>query len=1444
MIQFFQNPDQHVFVVQAQNNLSNEDVNKLEWLFSEAKLTNLSSIEGNFVGPRREMITPWSTNAVEITQNMGISGILRIEEFRSLNIPSDDGELKTPISENNKNDTNSKSPSFGEVYDPMLERIYSGLNQEIFTINKQPEPILHIDDVAAYNDQEGLALSADEIEYLNQVSEKVGRKLTDSEVFGFSQVNSEHCRHKIFNGQYVIDGEEKELTLFKLIRKTSEENPNKLVSAYKDNVAFNAGPKIEQFAPATGDKPDFFVTKQIDSVISLKAETHNFPTTVEPFNGAATGTGGEIRDRLAGGKASLPIAGTAVYMTSYPRNLPPNASKVGDIGHPWEAAIQPRKWLYQTPEQILIKASNGASDFGNKFGQPLICGSLITFEHQENGKKFGYDKVIMMAGGVGFGTMRDALKGDVVAGEKVVVMGGDNYRIGMGGAAVSSVQTGSYDNAIELNAVQRANPEMQKRVANVIRTLSEAESNPIVSIHDHGAGGHLNCLSELVETTGGKIDISALPVGDPTLSAKEIVGNESQERMGMVIRENDIEAVRRIAERERSPFYVVGETTGDMRLTFLFPNPLKGEPKAGMQRAYPSLYSRLIELAVKHRYNPTQAGEFLWEQLKGKHLDNYKFRRQHIIGDCIADYVCLQNKLVVEVYGGYHSDPEVIEYDKLRTQLFEEYGFKVIRFTNEEVLGNIENVLNAIKTELAKQTPPLGGWGACPIDLPLDYLFGKPPRMVITDNTIEEHYAAPEISEDKLQSYIENVLQVESVACKDWLTNKVDRSVTGKIARQQCAGEIQLPLNDLGVVALDYRGTTGIATSIGHAPLVAMADPEAGSVMAIAEALTNIVWAPLAEGLDSVSLSANWMWPCKNPGEDARLYKAVEACSDFACSLGINIPTGKDSLSMTQVYSPPTPLKGDLTTQSSEENGKVVKVFSPGTVIISAGAEVSDVKKVVSPVLVNDEKTAVYYIDFSFDSHKLGGSVLAQTLNKIGDDVPTVKDAEYFKAAFDSIQEMIAGNLILAGHDISEGGMITALLEMCFGNTKGGLNVNLDYIAENSLVTMLFAENPGVLIQVKDRKAVEKILNDNGVGFARIATPIAERRLEINRKKDAYSFSINELRDLWFNSSYLLDRKQSGEVCAQSRFNNYKNQALEFAFNVSFKGKFSQFGISPDRKPSGVKAAIIREKGTNGEREMAYALYLAGFDVKDVHMTDLATGRETLEDVNMIVFCGGFSNSDVLGSAKGWAGGFLYNEKAKLVLDNFYKREDTLSLGICNGCQLMVELFAPQPPKEGKTEVPHAGMFGGAKMLHNDSHKFESGFVSLTISENNSVMLGSLSGSKLGVWVAHGEGKFYLPKAENEYNIIAKYAYTDYPANPNGSDYGTAGICSSDGRHLAMMPHPERAIFPWQCAHYPAERKSDDQITPWVEAFVNARVWVEKSSLTRSAELTSKPKGE
>lgn len=1237
MILFFKTQNEHVIATEINHQPNQQEIDELSWLYGDATLMAEQALQGFYVGPRREMITPWSTNAVEITQNMNLSGISRIEEF--FPVASADAD-----------------------HDPMLQRMYEGIDQNVFTVNHKPEPIKYVDNLEEYNEQEGLALSPEEIEYLHKIEKQNGRPLTDSEIFGFAQINSEHCRHKIFGGTFIIDGKEMESSLFAMIKKTTKENPGKILSAYKDNVAFAQGPVIEQFAPKDQSTADYFQVEDIESVISLKAETHNFPTTVEPFNGAATGTGGEIRDRMGGGVGSWPIAGTAVYMTSYPRLTDDEGKTIAE--RDWEDLLPVRQWLYQTPEQILIKASNGASDFGNKFGQPLITGSVLTFEHGGDGQRLGYDKVIMLAGGVGYGKKRDCLKGEPQKGNKVVVVGGDNYRIGLGGGSVSSVDTGRYSNGIELNAVQRANPEMQKRAYNLVRALVEEDNNPVVSIHDHGSAGHLNCLSELVEDCGGEIDMTRLPIGDKTLSAKEIIANESQERMGLLIDEKHLEHVQRIAERERAPLYVVGETTGDAHFSF-------------------------------------------------------------VQGD-----------------------------------------------------------------------------GKKPFDLDVAQMFGHSPKTVMQDETVVRHYEDVTYSQDKIDEYLQRVLQLEAVACKDWLTNKVDRSVTGKIARQQCQGEIQLPLSDCGVVALDYHGRKGIATALGHAPQAGLANPYAGSVLSVAEALTNIVWAPLADGMESLSLSANWMWPCRSQkGEDARLYQAVEALSDFCCALHINVPTGKDSLSLSQQY----------------PNGD--KIISPGTVIVSAGGEVSDVRKVVSPVMVNDKNSSLYHIDFSFDTQRLGGSAFAQSLGKVGDDVPTVANAEYFADCFEAVQELINRGWIMAGHDISAGGLITTLLEMTFANTHGGMHINLHDIADDDIVKLLFAENPGVVIQVSDehKQELRAFLEDAGIGYAKIGYPTPDSRTIVIKKDDyQHTFDIDALRDTWYKTSYLLDRKQSMNGMARERRDNYKHQPIVMKFNDDFTGTLAQYGISADRrKPSGIKAAIIREKGTNGEREMAYSLYLAGFDVKDVMMTDLISGRETLEDISMIVFCGGFSNSDVLGSAKGWAGAFLFNPKAKEALDKFYAREDTLSLGICNGCQLMVELNLINPEHEQR-----------AHLLHNVSHKFESAFLGLDIPQNNSVMFGSLSGDKLGIWVAHGEGRFSLPEGESAYNVVAKYSYAQYPGNPNGSDYNVAGICSADGRHLAMMPHLERAIFPWQQAYYPADRR-DDEVTPWIEAFVNARKWIE-----------------
>ena len=822
----------------------------------------------------------------------------------------------------------------------------------------------------------------------------------------------------------------------------------------------------------------------------------------------------------------------------------------------------------------------------------------------------------------------------------------------MGGAAVSSADTGAFGTGIELNAIQRSNPEMQKRAANAIRGLVESDNNPIVSIHDHGAGGHLNCLSELVEETGGLIDLDKLPVGDPTLSAKEIIGNESQERMGLVIGEKDMGILQRIADRERSPMYEVGEVTNDHRFTF--------ESKSTGQK---------------------------------------------------------------------------------------------------------------------------------PMDYALEDFFGSSPKTIMNDTTIPSSYSELNYTTSQIPNYINELLQLEAVGSKDWLTNKVDRCVGGKVAKQQCVGALQLPLNNVGVMALDFKGKEGLATSIGHSPIASLIDAAAGSKTAIGEALSNLVWAPLKDGIKSVSLSANWMWACKNPGEDARLYEAVESCANFAIELGINIPTGKDSLSMKQKY------PGD-------------EVIAPGTVIISAAGNCSNITKVVEPVLQRNGGN-IYYLNLSQDTFKLGGSSFAQILNKIGTEVPSIKDAAFFKTAFNTLQDLIKDRKIKAGHDIGSGGLITTLLEMSFADVNLGATYDLSILGEKDAVKTLFNENIAVVFQAD--ASVEETFKQNGIEIFNIGKVVEGNTISITNFDDMFNFNVAELRDTWFKTSYLLDQKQSKNGMAKARFENYKNQPLNFTFPIHFDGKLPE--LPATARP---KAAIIREKGSNSEREMANAMFLAGFDVKDVHMTDLISGRETLEDIQFIGAVGGFSNSDVLGSAKGWAGAFLYNEKANTALKNFFKREDTLSVGICNGCQLFMELELMNPEHEVH-----------GKMTYNTSNKHESGFTSVKIQKNNSVMLSTLEGTTLGVWISHGEGKFKLPNAESDYNIVAKYAYEGYPANPNGSDYNTAMLTDKTGRHLVTMPHIERSTFPWNWAYYP-ERGVKDEVSPWLEAFVNARKWIEK----------------
>jgi len=1208
MISFFTKENNHVFAVESEGILSSEIIKKLEWLFSNSSYIPAKIIKSKYVGPRANMITPWSTNAVEITQNMGINGIKRIEEFFSY----DDEYL----------------------YDIMTNELYKKLDQNIFSIEIQPEKSIEITNIEEYNKTEGLALSDEEVKYLEDLSRKINRKLTDSEVFGFSQVNSEHCRHKIFNGTFIINDIEKEDSLFQMIKKTTKLNNNSVVSAYKDNVAFIKGPKVEQFSPKYSEKPSIYQNSSFESVISIKAETHNFPTTVEPFSGAATGSGGEIRDRLAGGQGSIPLAGTAVYMTPYPRF---ENSKFG---------FNERKWLYQKPIDILIKASNGASDFGNKFGQPLISGSLLTFEHKEGNKLIGFDKVIMLAGGVGYGKLEHSKKKKIENGDLIIVLGGDNYRIGMGGAAVSSTETGKYSSGIELNAVQRSNPEMQKRVANVIRSIVESENNFIKSIHDHGAGGHLNCISELVEDVGGVLNIDDLPIGDITLSSKEIIGNESQERMGLVISEKDFNKLKEICDRERAPIYKVGKV-----------------------------------------------------------IDNGRF---------------------------------------------------LVRSNS--------------KNETA-------------IDLELADFFGNSPKTILKDTISKFSYSEPKLESNKIYDYLEDVLSLESVACKDWLTNKVDRCVTGRVALQQCTGPFQVPLNNCGVMSLDYKGKNGVATSIGHSPIISLIDSSIGSRSSIAEALTNIVFVPLKDALKSVSLSANWMWPANNDSENHRLYQAVEACADFSINLGINIPTGKDSMSMKQKY-------------------KDKEVLSPGTVIISAVGHTEDIDKIIQPFIYNDSGY-IYKIDFSSDSLKLGGSALYQSQNKIGATAPDIKDSKYFKKAFDTIQKCIKSNTIFSGHDISSGGLIVTLIEMCLASDNYGFEINL---INQDILKNLFSENHGIIIHANEE--IEQILSSKGINFEKLGKVKRSNTIEINYGNKKYDFKIDYYRKKWFEKSYMLDSIQSSEIKALERFNSLTKNKLEFNFPNWFDGNFN-----PNIK-NRIKAGVIREKGSNSEREMAYIMDKAGFDVVDIHMTDLMSGKENLDDIKFLVAVGGFSNSDVLGSAKGWAGSFIYNENARNSLKKFFSRTDTLSLGVCNGCQLFMELGLIYP--ELKTHP---------KMHHNDSKKFECQFTAVTIQKNNSIMFDNFENTTLGIWAAHGEGKFVFDKKENDYNIVGKYHKSSYPANPNGSSFDAAIVSSKDGRHVAMMPHLERSTYPFNWGYYPEDQKSN-QISPWVYAFYNAYNWL------------------
>lgn len=1218
--------DDTYFVLITRSELTISDSEKLSWLL-DGKELNVQVVEGSFIGPRNEFISPFSSNAVEICRRCGMPDVVRLERF-------------------------FKVENVNASYDRMLEKIYSPIEPTAFYPEKTQTDVLDVICISDFNKEKGLALSDQEVSYLEAQAKEIGRNLKDTEVYAFAQINSEHCRHKIFNASFNVDGEEKEKSLFSLIKETSKKSPENIVSAYKDNVAFYKGAKIDRFLARENENKEFhFEELAQDVVLSLKAETHNFPTTVEPFNGASTGSGGEIRDRMAGGKAGIPLAGSAVYMTAFSRLSGTDLKR-------WEQAIRERNWKYQSPAQILVKASNGASDFGNKFGQPLINGSLLTLEFPYGNQLYSYDRVVMLAGGVGFARLEDAFKDKASDGDLLVVLGGDNYRIGMAGGSVSSVDTGILSSNLELSAIQRANAEMQKRVCNVIRTLSESNKNPIKLIHDHGSGGHINCLTELLEETGGEIWLDELPLGDETLSPLEILCNESQERMGLVISPEDVDTVREISKREGAPFYIVGKITNSERISVI---------------------------SKKH---------------------------------------------------------------------------------------------------------------ALVFDLPVSTLIGNSPKFEIKDLTQKVEvlpFSFPISDEASFVSVLKEILSLEGVSCKDWLTNKVDRSVTGLVGMQQCTGPFHLPLNDCGIIALDYTGERGIVNSIGHTPGFGIMYPSLGAELSVVEAISNLACAPLEKGLKGVVLSANWMWPAKQSGEDARLYEAVSSLSQFCCELGVAVPTGKDSLSMTMRYD-----------KDSSPRYSVVK--SPGTVVVSASALTKQVYKSVSADLKPIEGSLLYSLDFGCSgSDFIMGGALSQVYTALGAENRGMVSPAKLSQAFSFVQDLLDQNLALSVHDVSYGGLFVSILEMAM---VGDVGVELS-LSNISSPYLAFSEKPKLLIQV-DKKNSDILLSyaDKYQVEMNCIGVVGGKSVRGNVSSVYVNLPLDQMRAVWTKPSFDFDKLQTNLEQAKSRYNFLTKSKLDFNSDYENYTYNINLGVKP-------RSAIIREKGTNGDRELAYCLYSAGFDVLDVTMDDLLESASILDNLKFLAFPGGFSNSDVLGAGKGWASAFMYNKNLRSKLDSFFEKPDTLSIGVCNGCQLMTAL--------GLIDRVHPE---GISMNHNFSSKFESIFTSVTVSDSPSILLKPISGLKLGVWVAHGEGRFSLNKKISKYHVAATYTYGDYPWNPNGSDEEAAAICSMDGRHLAIMPHIERSfkLWQWPVSHLYKNRKN---YSPWMKSFIAAKAWFE-----------------
>lgn len=1302
---------EHCFNIEATAPLTSEELNILRWLLAETFepenfsergfLADSSQLSASVleVGPRMNFTTAWSTNAVSVCHACGLKKITRIERSRRYKLTKGQ-RVKGAKSQSREAEAIHTFTLLGEspvatdspihrflslIHDRMTECPYPE-TLETFETGIKPEPAYAVplieeghSALKKINTEMGLGLDDWDIEYYcNLFVKDLKRNPTNVECFDLSQSNSEHSRHWFFRGKLIVDGKEIPENLMQIIKQPLKANPNNSVIAFKDNSSGIKGYEIKTIIPENVGRHSRFKEEKLKYHVIFTAETHNFPSGVAPFPGAETGTGGRIRDVQATGRGAHVMAGTAAYCVG---NL-----RIPGYKLPWEDESFEYPNNLASPLQIEIEASNGASDYGNKFGEPVIQGFTRSFGMRlPGGERREWIKPIMFTAGIGQMDVRHTEKGQPEKGMLVTKIGGPAYRIGMGGGAASSMIQGENIAELDFNAVQRGDAEMEQKLNRVIRACVELGSdNPIISIHDQGAGGNCNVVKEIIYPAGAKVEIRKIQVGDNTLSVLEIWGAEYQEQNALLIKPDKADIFEELCRREKVPFSFIGQITGD--------------------------------------------------------------------------------------------------------------GYIVLHDEND---------------------------GSAPVNLDLEKILGDMPQKTFKLERVQPKLEPLKLPDDiTVRDALDRVLRLVSVGSKRFLTNKVDRSVTGLIARQQCAGPLHLTVSDVAVIAQSHFGLTGAAISIGEQPIKTLINPSAMARLSVGEALTNIVWAKIS-ALEDIKCSGNWMWAAKLPGEGARLYDAVVAVRDIMLDLGIAIDGGKDSLSMAAKI-------------VSKDKSETVK--SPGTLVISAYATCPDITKVITPDIRQPGKSKLLFIDLGNNKNRLGGTSLAQVYNQIGNESPDVDDPKLLKKAFNAVQELISKDLILSGHDRSDGGLITTILEMAFSGNCG-IEVEMQDAGcrmQDEILALLFSEELGLALEYLPEKEEEiiSLLKNSDVPYQVIGKTTAEKRIKINlithhaSRITVLDEDMRILRGIWEETSYQLERLQMNPDCADEE----KKVIFDrkgYSFNLSFiPGQTSPEIIKKAGKPS---VAIVREEGSNSDREMTSAFYQAGFDVWDTTMTDFLEGKVNLDSFRGIAFVGGFSYADVLDSAKGWAGVIKFNKKIYEQFQKFYNRPDTFSLSVCNGCQLAALLgWIPWQGIEDKYQP---------RFIHNVSGRFESRFSTVKIFPSPSIMLKGMEGSTLGIWVAHGEGRAYFPKKDIlkkvEKDSLAPVRYVDddgnvtttYPFNPNGSVNGIAALCSPDGRHLAIMPHPERTFLKWNWAWMPEEWKKELKASPWLRLFQNARKW-------------------